>query len=53
MTTPISYKQYLKAVGRKPIPTYDRLRSSRSPGDIEMPATGKPWWPTQSQGSAK
>jgi len=32
----ISYKTYLRAIGRKPIPAYDKLRSTRSPSDLVL-----------------
>ncbi len=31
-----SYKQYLRAIGRKPIPDISRLRTVKQPGDVEI-----------------
>jgi hypothetical protein len=43
-----TYKEYLRAVGRQPVPAYDQLRTPRSAGDVEMPPATKPWWKAQS-----
>lgn len=40
----LSYKAYLRAVGRQPIPAYDKLRTPRAPGDVEMPPVTEIWW---------
>ena len=38
------YRSYLAAVGRKPLPPHEELRTPRAAGDRELPATSKPWW---------
>ena len=52
-----SYKHYLKAAGRKPIPPAPRLRSSLAakPGDVTIvrdPSTGEVRLHTYGEGSA-
>ena len=43
----LTYKAYLRAVGRQPVPAYDKLRTPRSAGDVELPPATKPWWKAQ------
>jgi hypothetical protein len=38
------YRSYLEAIGRKPIPPHDELRTPRSPGDKELPVKTTAWW---------
>lgn len=56
MTAPaepsLTYKAYLRAVGRQPVPAYDELRTPRSAGDVELPSATKPWWKEQRSGHA-
>ncbi len=34
------YRAYLRAIGRKPVPPYGKLRTVKRPGDYEMTAKG-------------
>jgi hypothetical protein len=40
MTRPVDYRAYLRAIGRKPIPPVEKLRTVKRPGDRELTPTG-------------
>ncbi len=36
----VTYKSYLRSVGRKPIPAIEKLRTVKKPGDLVMTHKG-------------